>query len=97
MANLQRHQDSRTDHVAAVAEWYRYEATEEKNDREMKSLGSDLNSGEGMGVCKCVVPVKHVNTLRRRTESPLERLVEDDLRHGPQWRPRLVLDSDLIR
>ncbi|GFW91489.1 transposable element Tcb2 transposase [Trichonephila clavipes] len=39
--------------------------------------GMDLNPGEGMNVCKCVVPWRHGCTLQnRRPASPLVRLVE---------------------
>ncbi|GFV06961.1 uncharacterized protein TNCV_2596571 [Trichonephila clavipes] len=43
------------------------------------SLGS--NPGEGMAVCKCIVPLRHGGTLNsRRTANPFDRLVEGEER-----------------
>ncbi|GFX04160.1 uncharacterized protein TNCV_3973091 [Trichonephila clavipes] len=40
-------------------------------------LGLGWNPGEGMDVCKCIVPSRHGGTLNsRRAASPLVRLVE---------------------
>ncbi|GFU07276.1 uncharacterized protein TNCV_2656021 [Trichonephila clavipes] len=40
-------------------------------------LGLSSNPGEGMDLCKCIVPSRHVSTLNsRRAASPLVRLVE---------------------
>ncbi|GFV67976.1 uncharacterized protein TNCV_1872581 [Trichonephila clavipes] len=44
-------------------------------------MGSNL--GEGMDVCKCIVPSRHGDTLNnRRAASPLVRLVEGVERGG---------------
>ncbi|GFV31538.1 hypothetical protein TNCV_1182671 [Trichonephila clavipes] len=43
----------------------------------MKGLSS--NPGEGMGVCKCIVPLQQGGTLNsRRASSPLVRLIEGE-------------------
>ncbi|GFY35766.1 hypothetical protein TNCV_4841431 [Trichonephila clavipes] len=46
-----------------------------------KSL--DFNPGDGMDVCKCKVPVRHVGTLNiRHAKGPFERLARS-LNHSP--------------
>ncbi|GFX56773.1 uncharacterized protein TNCV_495211 [Trichonephila clavipes] len=42
-------------------------------------VGLGSNPGEGMDVCKCIVPSRHGSTLNsRRTTNPLLRLVEEE-------------------
>ncbi|GFT33948.1 uncharacterized protein TNCV_4384171 [Trichonephila clavipes] len=44
-----------------------------------QSMG--LNAGEDLGVCKCIVPLRHGGILNsRRDASPLVRLVEGEER-----------------
>ncbi|GFS84176.1 hypothetical protein TNCV_2365401 [Trichonephila clavipes] len=53
---------------------------------ERKGLVS--NFGEGMDVCKYLVPVRHGGTLNiRRAENPLERLVEREEGQGTPRSP----------
>ncbi|GFW22229.1 hypothetical protein TNCV_1429831 [Trichonephila clavipes] len=41
--------------------------------------GLGLNPGEGMDICKCIVPLWHVGTLNRlRVTSPLVRFMEGE-------------------
>ncbi|GFX19112.1 uncharacterized protein TNCV_3012561 [Trichonephila clavipes] len=42
-------------------------------------LGLDLNPGEDMDICKCIVPLRHGDTVNSsRVASPLVRLVEGE-------------------
>ncbi|GFS51325.1 uncharacterized protein TNCV_3533681 [Trichonephila clavipes] len=44
-----------------------------------KKNGLGSNPGEGMDVCKCIVALRHLGTLKSgRASSPLMRLVEDE-------------------
>ncbi|GFW72792.1 uncharacterized protein TNCV_1266351 [Trichonephila clavipes] len=60
-----------------------FQALEGHGSLVVKSLGS--NPGEGMDICKCIVPSQHGDTLNsRRAASPLVRfLVGEELWEAP--------------
>ncbi|GFU40111.1 uncharacterized protein TNCV_3767761 [Trichonephila clavipes] len=61
-----------------------------EQEKDIKELGS--NPGEDMGVCKCIVPVRHGDTLNsRRAASPLVRLVEGEEKWEASNQPQSVL------
>ncbi|GFX72433.1 cullin-4A [Trichonephila clavipes] len=58
--------------------------------------GLGLNPGEGIDVCKCIVPSRHEGTLnRRRAASPLVRLITGDKRWETLTVPQGVLPHNL--
>ncbi|GFV57104.1 uncharacterized protein TNCV_3530531 [Trichonephila clavipes] len=55
----------------------------------------DVNPGEDMDVCKCIVPSRHEDTQNsRRTASPLVRLVAGDERWEALTLPQGVLSQN---
>ncbi|GFW18859.1 hypothetical protein TNCV_5133121 [Trichonephila clavipes] len=59
-----------------------------------KDLG--LNPEEGMGDCKCLVPLRYRNTLNsRRARSSLVKLVEGEERWETPDHPKVVLLQNL--
>ncbi|GFU08662.1 hypothetical protein TNCV_1995071 [Trichonephila clavipes] len=49
-----------------------------------------MNPGEGMDVCKCIMPLWHGSTLiNHRAASPLVRLVEGEKRWDASDHPRV--------
>ncbi|GFT57514.1 uncharacterized protein TNCV_803711 [Trichonephila clavipes] len=50
-------------------------------DADCSAVGTGLNPGEDMDVCKCIVPLRHGGTLNsRQAAKPLVRLVEGEER-----------------
>ncbi|GFW51901.1 uncharacterized protein TNCV_1188321 [Trichonephila clavipes] len=51
-----------------------------------------MNRGEGMGVCKCIVPLRHGGTLNsNRATSPLVKFLEEEERWEALDHPHGVL------
>ncbi|GFV37475.1 cullin-4A [Trichonephila clavipes] len=71
------------------------EAHEIHRSKGVKGLSS--NSGEGLNVCKCVVPPRHEGILNsRQAASPLVRLVEEQDRWEVPGHPQCVLPHNWV-
>ncbi|GFX54729.1 uncharacterized protein TNCV_2822501 [Trichonephila clavipes] len=62
------------------------------HEEQQHDVGS--NPGEGMSVCKCIVPSQHGGLNRRQAASPLVRLVEGEERWKASERPQGVLSQN---
>ncbi|GFV65164.1 uncharacterized protein TNCV_2701061 [Trichonephila clavipes] len=62
------------------------------SDPDCGAVGLDLNPGEDMDVCNCIVPLRHGGTLNsRQATSPLEWLVEGEDRCEASEHPQSKL------
>ncbi|GFX54542.1 uncharacterized protein TNCV_792291 [Trichonephila clavipes] len=75
IANLVCINCNKTEHMANWSQWEEFPKRKPKKGE----TGLGLNPREGIDVCKCIVPLRHGDTLnRRRAASPLVRLEEGE-------------------